>query len=159
MSVIGRTRGIAVTSPAGGLPAVPASARRLKDRFLATVEGWESGCIHCGLPAPVRTLPRSAELVELPLCAKHVRWAMACRREGMGKQSHHLRGLVLAWVRLKGGDRHAAIVWLNGHDIAAPDSASPSATGAQAVNDELAGRYAEALLSTLGPEARSAVSE
>lgn len=91
---------------------------RYRDRFLATVDGWKSGtCIHCGAPARIRALPRSAGTVELPLCDKHLRWAMACRREGMGKQLHHLRGLVLAWVRLKGGDRSCAIVWLNGHDI------------------------------------------
>jgi hypothetical protein len=111
---------MAVTDPKSGV-VIPFPTRgrpdRFKDRFLEVVDRWQEGCLYCGEPAEVRPLPASHGLVRLPLCDKHVRWAMACRREGAGKQSRHLRGFVLAWVRLKGGDRDAAIVWLHGHDI------------------------------------------
>lgn len=95
--------------------------RRYKDRFLDAVAEWEEGCLYCGAAAELRPLPRSGGLVQLPLCATHVRWAMAARRERQGKQAHILRGLLLAWCRLRGGDRDAAVVWLNGNDLATPE--------------------------------------
>ena len=99
-----------------------AHTQRYRDRFLALVAEWETGCLFCHADAEVRPLPGSAGAVLLPLCDKHVRWAMACRREQHGKQARHLRGLALAWVRLRGGDRNAATVWLNGHDLHRPGS-------------------------------------
>lgn len=99
--------------PAAAL-AMNAAVGRYKDRFLDRVARWEEGCLYCGEPAQVRPLPRSAGLVQLPLCDKHMRWAMAARRERFGKQSYLLRGYVLAWCRLKGCDREAALTWLNG---------------------------------------------
>ena len=85
---------------------------RFKDRHLATVDEWRGGCVYCGAPESRQTLPGSNGLVVLPLCSKHVRWAMAARRERMGKQSRTLKRLVLAWCRLKGGDQEAAHEWL-----------------------------------------------
>jgi hypothetical protein len=97
--------------------ALETQSSRFRDRFLAVVDEWDAGCLFCGADTDVRPLPGSAGAVVLPLCHKHVRWAMACRREQHGKQARHLRGLVLAWARLHGGDRDAATVWLNGHDL------------------------------------------
>ena len=86
---------------------------RFKDRFLDAVDRWQTGCLYCGGPAEVRPLPRSHGLVRLPLCDKHVRWAMAARDERYGKQAHVLEGLLLAWCRLRGSDRETAKAWLN----------------------------------------------
>ena len=91
---------------------------RYKDRFLDAVERWQEGtCLYCRAATTVRALPRSGGQVCLPLCDKHVRWAMAARRERFGKQSRILRGYLLAWCRLQGGDRDVAIVWLGGWDF------------------------------------------
>jgi hypothetical protein len=95
----------------------PPLAGRFKDRFLDRVDRWSEGCLYCGEPADLRPLPGSGKRVQLPLCDKHLRWAMATRRERYGKQAHILRGYVLAWCRLKGGDRDAAVVWLSGTDL------------------------------------------
>jgi hypothetical protein len=111
---------VAVTDPKSGV-VIPFPTRgrpeRFKDRFLDRVDRWQEGCcLYCGAPAEVRPLPRSHGLVHLPLCDKHVRWAMATRRERYGKQARILNKLVLAWVRLRGGDRAAAQEWLrDGH--------------------------------------------
>lgn len=86
---------------------------RFKDKFLAAVDSWEDGCLYCGAAADVRPLPGSGGSVALPLCDKHVRWAMAARREQIGKQTRTLRGLLLAWVRLRDGDRDTALLWLS----------------------------------------------
>ena len=86
---------------------------RFKDRFLDIVDRWQTGCLYCGDAADLRPLPRSHGQVQLPLCEKHVRWAMAARDERYGKQAHVLEGLLLAWCRLRGGDREAAIAWLD----------------------------------------------
>ena len=91
----------------------PSRPDRFKDRFLDRVDRWQDGCLYCGAEAEVRPLPRSHGLVCLPLCDKHVRWAMAARRERFGKQARVLRRYVLAWCRLRGGDREAATKWLN----------------------------------------------
>jgi len=85
---------------------------RFQDRFLCIVDDWRAGCLYCGATAALRPLPESGGKVLLPLCDKHLRWAMAARRERFGKQARTLRGLVLAWVRLRGGERDAALVWL-----------------------------------------------
>jgi len=88
--------------------------QRFKDRFLAVVAEWEGGCVWCGEQETVDALPGSGGALDLPLCAKHVRWAMAARREAMGKQTRILRGLLFAWCRLEGRDRGAAQAWLAG---------------------------------------------
>lgn len=85
---------------------------RFKDRDLAVVEEWVSGCIVCGEDEVAEALPGSEGKLTLPLCARHVRWALASRREGMGKQSRRLRGLLFAWCRLHGDDRETAKAWL-----------------------------------------------
>lgn len=99
----------------GSVVPFPALSRpdRFKDRFLDRVDRWQGGCLYCGAEAEVRPLPRSHGLVFLPLCDKHVRWAMATRDDRFGKQSRVLRGYLLAWCRLKDGDREAALAWLN----------------------------------------------
>ena len=90
---------------------------RFKDRFLAVVAEWEGGCLWCGEEETVDALPGSGGALDLPLCAKHVRWAMAARREGIGKQTRILRGLLFAWCRLKGGDRALTSAWLAGASL------------------------------------------
>lgn len=91
---------------------VEARPDRFKDRDLAVVEEWVSGCIVCGDEEVVAALPGSEGMLTLPLCPRHVRWALASRREGMGKQSRRLRGLLFAWCRLHGDDRELAKAWL-----------------------------------------------
>lgn len=92
----------------------PQRPARFKDRFLDRVDRWNRGtCLYCGVEAQLRVLPRSNGLLELPLCDKHLRWAMAARAERHGKQAHILRGYLLAWCRLRGADRDAAKAWLS----------------------------------------------
>lgn len=85
---------------------------RFKDRYLAKVDEWSGGCLYCGDPDVVTALPGSGGRLEIPFCRRHVRWALASRREGMGKQSRVLKHLILGWCRLKGGDRELAKEWL-----------------------------------------------
>lgn len=114
---------MAVSDPTSGT-VIPFPTRdrpdRYQGRFLEMVDLWQHGCLYCGEPAEVRPLPRSHGRVRLPLCEKHVRWAMATRRERYGKQAHILQGLLLAWCRLKDGDREAAKRWLDGNDCESP---------------------------------------
>ena len=70
---------------------------RHKDRHLVVVEEWTGGCVYCGA-AETTLLPGLDHFVDIPFCTLHVRWALASRRERVGKQARHLKKLVLAWV-------------------------------------------------------------
>lgn len=83
---------------------------RVKDRWVNVVDEWHGGCLWCGSP-DARVLP-GLEEVGVVFCRRHVRWAMASRREGMGKQSYILRRLLLAWCRRRGGDPEVVKQWL-----------------------------------------------
>ena len=85
---------------------------RPKDRFYATVAEWTGGCVKCGQPVAQETLPDSDGRLRMPLCRRHVRWAMASRREGVGKQAGALRRLLLAWCDVHGEDAALAKDWL-----------------------------------------------
>lgn len=85
---------------------------RVKDRHLQVVLEWRGGCVYCGAVAVGLSLPGSGGQLTMPLCARHVRWAMAARRERVGKQARNLKKLLLAWARLHGGDREAVARWL-----------------------------------------------
>lgn len=85
---------------------------RFKDRYLAMVDEYAGGCLYCGAGEVVPVLPGTDGKLAIPFCRKHVRWALASRRERMGKQSRVLKKLVLAWCRLKGGDAEFAKRWL-----------------------------------------------
>jgi hypothetical protein len=85
---------------------------RFKDRHLSIVQEWRSGCLLCDEAATVQRLPCSDGSFYLPLCRRHVRWAMASRRERVGRQARHLKLFLLAWCRLRGGDQAAARQWL-----------------------------------------------
>ena len=85
---------------------------RFKDKHLARVEAWEGGCVYCGAGDVVSHLPGSAGALTMPLCPRHVRWAMAARQERIGKQARNLKLLLLAWCRLRGDDREVAKAWL-----------------------------------------------
>ena len=85
---------------------------RFKDRHLAIVQEWRDGCLLCDSQQTVDELPGSDGEFYLPLCARHVRWAMASRRERVGRQARNLKLFLLAWCRLRGGDRQAAKEWL-----------------------------------------------
>jgi hypothetical protein len=90
----------------------PARPGRFKDRHLAIVDEWQQGCLYCG-ELPVRgALPGSGGKLQVPFCEKHVRWALASRRERFGKQARNLKQLLYAWVRLHGGDRKQVRGWL-----------------------------------------------
>lgn len=85
---------------------------RFKDRHLAAVDAWTGGCLYCGASEVVPALPGSEGLLRVPFCGRHVRWALASRRERVGKQARHLKKLVLAWCRLRDGDVEVARQWL-----------------------------------------------
>lgn len=82
---------------------------RVKDRWVNVVDEWRGGCLWCGASEAGR-LPGLE--VGVVFCPRHVRWAMASRREGMGKQSYILRRLLLAWCRRRGGDPEVVKQWL-----------------------------------------------
>jgi len=85
---------------------------RLKDRHLCVIDEWTTGCVYCGEEEVAACLPGSGGRLTMPLCRRHVRWAMACRRERVGKQARHLKKLLLAWCRLRGDDLEVAEAWL-----------------------------------------------
>lgn len=85
---------------------------RFKDRDLAVVEAWPGGCLYCGCSEVRPFLAQSEGRLTLPLCAKHTRWALAARRERVGKQARRLKLLLLAWCRLRGDDPAVAREWL-----------------------------------------------
>lgn len=85
---------------------------RFKDRYLDAVDSWRGGCLYCGCEPARATLAGSDGRLTMPLCPKHTRWAMACRRERVGKQARKLKLLLLAWCRLKGDDTGIAREWL-----------------------------------------------
>lgn len=82
------------------------------DRYTARVAEWRGGCVYCGEPDTGRALPESDDKVFMPLCARHTRWAMASRRERMGKQSGALKRLLLAWCKSRNIDEAPAREWL-----------------------------------------------
>jgi hypothetical protein len=84
----------------------------VKDRHLRVVGEWQSGCVCCCAEVTASSLPGSDGKLTMPLCPRHVRWAMACRRERVGKQARNLKKLLFAWCRYQGDDREAAKVWL-----------------------------------------------
>ena len=69
---------------------------RFQDRYFDAVDRWEVGCLYCGAPEARPTLAGSSAQLTMPLCSKHTRWAMAARRERMGKQARVLKLLLLA---------------------------------------------------------------
>jgi hypothetical protein len=85
---------------------------RIKDRHLAIVAEWRGGCLYCGAEEVVPTLPGSDGKLAIPFCPRHLRWALASRRERMGKQARTLKKLLLAWCRLRGGDPELVKQWL-----------------------------------------------
>ena len=90
----------------------PDSPNRKKDRWEAIVAEWQGGCIRCGSPETGRALPGSGGRLDLPLCERHLRWALASRRERIGKQAGELARLLLAWCRYRELDRAEARRWL-----------------------------------------------
>src|SRR3954469_14579237 len=87
---------------------------RPRDRWTALVAEWQAGWLLCESPETERSLPGSDGQVHLPLCDRHVRWAMASRRERLGKQAGRLKKLLVAWSHLYEDADHAARarIWL-----------------------------------------------
>jgi hypothetical protein len=85
---------------------------RFKDKHLARVDAWTGGCLYCGDPDVYPHLPGSERALTMPLCQRHIRWAMVSRREKIGKQARNLKLLLFAWCRLHGDDREVAKAWL-----------------------------------------------
>lgn len=85
---------------------------RFKDRHLAMVQEWTEGCLLCGASDTVAELPGSHGRFYLPLCQRHLRWALASRRERVGRQARNLKHYLLAYCRIHGGDSAAARQWL-----------------------------------------------
>lgn len=87
---------------------------RPRDRWTALVTEWYDGCLKCDAPVSDRPLPGSDGQLYLPLCERHIRWAMASRRERLGKQAGYLKKLLLAWCRYRGAptDLDTARDWL-----------------------------------------------
>lgn len=87
---------------------------RQLDRWNALAAEWAGGCLVCGRVETGRPLPGSDGELMLPLCERHVRWAMASRRERMGKQAGNLKKLLLAWSRHRESPDHErrARAWL-----------------------------------------------
>lgn len=94
------------------MPVTPDHPSRSKDRFVAIVREHRDGCLLCSESEVPEALPASAGRVFLPLCAKHRRWAMASRRERIGRQARRLKHFVLAWADHHNLDRDAARDWL-----------------------------------------------
>lgn len=94
------------------MPAAPDPPRRFKDRHLQVVSEWRGGCLICGSADLSPVLPPALARVGFPLCDRHLRWAMASRRERMGRQARNLKLLLLAWCRLNQQDRQTALDWL-----------------------------------------------
>lgn len=93
-------------------PGSESSRGRALDMQSALVAQWQGGCLLCDAEDLEEPLPESEGLLRMPLCKRHLRWAMASRRERMGKQSRHLKRLLLAWVKATGQDPAAARRWL-----------------------------------------------
>ncbi len=84
---------------------------RVKDKFLLRVIENTGGCLYCDDPALV-PLEGSGSRLGLLFCEKHVRWAMAARRERYGKQARTLQRLLLAHCRVTGSDPGPVKEWL-----------------------------------------------
>lgn len=84
---------------------------RAKDKFLVAVAEHAGRCLFCGNP-DVAPLEGSGANLGLLFCDRHVRWAMAARRERIGKQARTLRLLLLANCRVNGGDAALVDLWL-----------------------------------------------
>ena len=93
------------------MPVTPDPPGRPKDKYLAKVVDWRGGCLLCGEVVAER-LPPVMHDVEFPLCDKHVRWALASRRERIGHQAGNLRGFLLAWCRHRNADPAPVRAWL-----------------------------------------------
>jgi hypothetical protein len=85
---------------------------RFKDRYLLAVDQWQGGCLYCGDADTRPTLAGSDGRLTMPLCSKHTRWALAARRERVGKQARRLKLMLRAWCRLHGDDPAIADEWL-----------------------------------------------
>ena len=86
---------------------------RARDRWTALVVEWRGGCLVCDDADNGRCLPGSDGCLRIPLCDRHIRWAMASRRERMGKQAGHLKLLLLAWCHHNHSDDvDVARTWL-----------------------------------------------
>jgi hypothetical protein len=88
----------------------PGRSRPL-ERARAVVEDWRGGCLYCAGPAPLRPLPWQPTLV-VPLCDRHLRWALAARRERWGKEAAKLQRLLSAWVACSGQSQDDVDQWL-----------------------------------------------
>lgn len=84
---------------------------RAKDKFLVAAAEHAGRCLFCGNP-DVAPLEGSGARLGLLFCERHVRWAMAARRERIGKQTRTLRLLLLANCRINGGDPNQVKDWL-----------------------------------------------
>lgn len=71
-------------------------AMRPQDQFTVAVDAWEGGCLYCSASERLCPLP-GLEASGPPLCPRHLRWAMASRRERHGRQAGRLRRLLRAW--------------------------------------------------------------
>lgn len=87
------------------------SPARPKDKYLIAATEHAGRCLFCGNP-DVAPLEGSGANLGLLFCDRHVRWAMAARRERLGKQARTLRLLLLANCRINGGDATATVEWL-----------------------------------------------
>lgn len=93
-------------------PGAGSSRGRALDIQSAIVADWQGGCLLCDEAEVDKPLSESDGMLRLPLCQRHRRWAMASRREKVGKQSRRLKRLLLAWSRAHGQDVDAARRWL-----------------------------------------------
>ena len=93
------------------MPVESDSPMRRKSTMDVVVWEWQSGCLYCGDPAEIRPLPDECPLC-VPLCPKHRRWAMASRRERIGKQAGKLKLLLIAWSKRAGTDPREVSKWL-----------------------------------------------
>lgn len=94
------------------MPVTPDPPTRSKDRYVVVAREWRSGCLLCEEQDLVTGLPGCTADLGFPLCARHLRWAMASRRERVGHQALRLKRLLLAWCRVRERDGAAAREWL-----------------------------------------------
>lgn len=93
------------------MPVAPDPPDRPKDLFSAVVKEWQGGCLLCDAPVTDR-LPSGLMGTGFPLCERHVRWALASRRERMGRQAGRLKWFLLAWCQRERLDPGPVREWL-----------------------------------------------
>jgi hypothetical protein len=97
-------------------PSTRNEVDRPRDRYSGVAADVLNGprlrCLHCGSENVCSSLPGSGGRLRVPLCRKHVRWALASRRERIGKQAGVLKRMLLAWGDATGVDRALVRDWL-----------------------------------------------